>query len=103
MGTGTDALSNTLSIFFPSKSTNFSVIYYGRYLEERREKKIELTYVKQELGDTIVRESEQLQRPLRNPGLNEGTICQIRIAKWATLKSNMKHVGAPRSTQQETF
>jgi hypothetical protein len=53
----------------------------------------ELTYVKQQLGDAIVGESEQLQSPLRNPRLKEGMIRRISIAKVG--KAEIKHAGAP--------
>jgi hypothetical protein len=59
------------------------MIYEAGLAEESK-----LTYVEEHLGDAIVGESEQLQRPLGNPRLKEGTSLRISTAKSAKLKSN---------------
>ncbi|PWZ28994.1 40S ribosomal protein S30 [Zea mays] len=45
------------------------MIYEAGLAEESK-----LTYVEEQLGDAIVGESEQLQRPLGNPRLKEGKV-----------------------------
>jgi hypothetical protein len=87
-----NSLAASLAFLFVAKNNNFLELYPTGGVQKCRGE-TELTYVKQQLGYAIVGESEQLQRPLRNPRLKGGSIRRISIARMG--RAEIKHAGAP--------